>query len=133
LSYNGVSTGCLNWDASSDTVRAAILANIPAIDDVYIERSGTGTSASAYGYVYSVYFTGNYVHTRSGSSSNPLPMLMAHTNTTACASNSCANSYLIGCANWNSYGRGIFERKYFVYRHPIADYYLPMAVVHFTN
>ena len=85
LSYNGVSTGCLNWDASSDTVRAAILANIPAIDDVYIERSGTGTSVSAYGYVYSVYFTGNYVHTRSGSSSSPLPMLMAHTNTTACA------------------------------------------------
>ena len=85
LSYNGVSTGCINWDASSDTVRTAILASIPAIDDVYIERSGSGTSASGYGYVYSVYFTGNYVHTRSGASLSPLPLLQAHTNTSACA------------------------------------------------
>ena len=85
LSYNGVSSGCINWDASSDAVRSAILASIPAIDDVYIERSGTGTSASAFGYVYSVYFTGNYVHSRSGASLASLPLLQAHTNTSACA------------------------------------------------
>ena len=84
LTYNGVSTGCIAWDAAASDVRAAVLASLTNIDDVYVERTGDGTSASAYGYTYSVYFTGNYVHARSSASPGPLPLLQPATNATGC-------------------------------------------------
>jgi hypothetical protein len=67
-------TACIAWDASAVTVQEALLDGIQSIDNILVERSGTGTSASNYGYVYNIYFTGNAMHARSGSGS-ALPLL----------------------------------------------------------
>jgi len=63
LIFMGVMTECLQWNASETDVAAA-LEGLSTIDSVIVQRFGDGTSASNYGYTYSIYFNGNSLHLR---------------------------------------------------------------------
>jgi hypothetical protein len=68
------STACLSWDATAMDMQLALLSGIQSIDEVLVERSGSGTSLSNFGYVYNIFFTGNAMHAR-GTSGGALPLL----------------------------------------------------------
>jgi hypothetical protein len=68
------STACLSWDATAMDMQLALMNGIQSIDEVLVERSGSGTSVSNFGYVYNIFFTGNAMHAR-GTSGSALPLL----------------------------------------------------------
>ena len=51
-------TSCLLWNATSSDVTSA-LTLLSNIDDVFVDRYGTGDSLSSFGYSYNVFFVGN--------------------------------------------------------------------------
>lgn len=77
-------TVCLAWNASASDMQHA-LGSLSNVDGVIVERFGDGTSATNYGYTYSVYFTGNSLHLRAGSGSE----LTLMTTTAATAASAC--------------------------------------------
>jgi len=63
LDYAGavVTTGCIEWNATADELATHIEA-LANVDSVFVERYGSGSSASDYGYTYSIFFDGNAMH-----------------------------------------------------------------------
>jgi len=58
INFDGADTGCIAWNASAVDMKNA-LENLNSIDNVIVERFGSGDSTSQFGYQYSIYFTGN--------------------------------------------------------------------------
>jgi len=74
LTYQGETTACLPWNATSEEMTVALEA-LAWVDEVLIERTGGGSSPD-YGYTYSVYFTGNGLHVQDDSSAAALSLIV---------------------------------------------------------
>jgi hypothetical protein len=63
LDYAGavVTTDCIEWNATAEELEAHIEA-LANVDSVFIERYGSGSAESNYGYTYSIFFDGNAMH-----------------------------------------------------------------------
>jgi len=60
------------------------LDDLATIDNVLVERFGTGSSSSQYGFTYSIYFTGNALHIRNAIESIRLPILQPNLTQVSC-------------------------------------------------
>ena len=81
-------TACIDWNADATVLQLA-LQSLTNIDNVLVERTGDGTLSSKYGYTYSIYFTGNMLHSDSVAGKVHAGALGALTVNLGAVSNGC--------------------------------------------
>ena len=70
---------CVAWNASAADLQSA-LVSLTTIDDVIVERFGSGGADSEFGYTYSVYFNGNMLQTATYALPALVPVYTTQTN-----------------------------------------------------
>mmetsp|Transcript_19232 Transcript_19232/g.32040 ORF Transcript_19232/g.32040 Transcript_19232/m.32040 type:complete len:7480 (+) Transcript_19232:1-22440(+) len=59
VSFNGVDSGCIPWNADATTMKNILEGSINLIDRVSVTVEGDGTEASLFGHLYTIHFWGD--------------------------------------------------------------------------